>query len=343
MHGWLQLLLYLGLTLVVWAGLQYWRRLHVVEDTQGRPNAMVYSLYWPLLLGWLLFVRWQSHGIWQQQGDPWLAAEQLLPWVRAASIVLMTWAGVRLSHLMSLRVKGNQRLQVSDDKVDLLNLAVRVLLLFVALLSVLQVFGYSISGLLAIGGLGGIVIGFALKDIVANFLGGVILQLDRPFAEGDWIRSPDREIEGVVEAIGWRMTCIRTFEQRPLYVPNACFNDIVVENPSRMRNRRLHELVGVRYEDAQRLPQILAAIRHLLTEHAEIDQQRIVMVNFNQFGPSALEFFIYAYTKTVDWAHYHQVKESILFAVAEIIQQQGAQIAYPTQTLHLVSPEEPQA
>lgn len=68
-----------------------------------------------------------------------------------------------------------------------------------------------------------------------------MIYFDRPFKVGDWIRSPDRQIEGTVERIGWRMTIIRTFDKRPLYVPNSVFSSIVVENPSRMLNRRIYE------------------------------------------------------------------------------------------------------
>lgn len=66
---------------------------------------------------------------------------------------------------------------------------------------------------------------------------------------GDRIRSPDREVEGTVEEIGWRVTRIRTFDQRPLYVPNSAFASLTVENPSRMSNRRIHGVIGVGYDD----------------------------------------------------------------------------------------------
>ena len=115
---------------------------------------------------------------------------------------------------------------------------------------ILQSLGVSVSGLLAFGGIGGIAVGFAARDLLANFLGGLSIYLDRPFTVGDWIRSPDREIEGTVEEIGWRMTRIRTFDQRPLYVPNSIFASVALENPSRMNNRRIYETLGIRYEDA---------------------------------------------------------------------------------------------
>src|SRR5690606_30903944 len=92
-----------------------------------------------------------------------------------------------------------------------------------AMLVLLQSLGFSVSGVLAFGGIGGIAIGFAARDLLANFFGALMLYFDRPFAVGDWVRSPDREIEGTVEDIGWRLTRIRTFDQRPLYVPNSIF------------------------------------------------------------------------------------------------------------------------
>lgn len=61
--------------------------------------------------------------------------------------------------------------------------------------------------------------------------GGVTIYLDRPFSVGDWIRSPDQEIEGTIEHIGRRRTAIRTFDKRPFYVPNSAFTKISVENP----------------------------------------------------------------------------------------------------------------
>ena len=63
----------------------------------------------------------------------------------------------------------------------------------------MQTLGFSVAGVLTFGGIGGIAIGFAAQDMLSNFFGGLMIYLDRPFKIGDWVRSPDREIEGVVE------------------------------------------------------------------------------------------------------------------------------------------------
>lgn len=199
----------------------------------------------------------------------------------------------------------------------------------------LESLGVSVSGVLAFGGVGGIAIGFAARDMLANFFGGLMVYLDRPFSVGEWVRSPDRNIEGVVEDIGLRITRIRTFDKRPLYVPNAIFTNIVVENPSRMFNRRINESIGVRYDDFANVKKIVDQIRSMLENHEEIDQEQTLIVNFSQFNNSSLDIMVYIFTKTTSWVEYHAVREAVLLEIGRIIEENGAEIAFPTRTLHL--------
>lgn len=207
-------------------------------------------------------------------------------------------------------------------------------------LFVLQALGYSVEGVMAFGGIGGIAIGFAAQDILANFFGGLMIYLDRPFSVGDWIRSPDRNVEGTVEHIGWRLTVIRTFDKRPLYVPNSVFAKIAIENPSRMSNRRIYETIGVRYDDSAKVQAIVADVKAMLQAHNDIDQGQTLIVNFNAFASSSLDFFIYTFTRTTDWIEYHQIKEDVLMKIVAIVDAHGAEMAFPTSTLHIQSTPE---
>jgi MscS family membrane protein len=198
-----------------------------------------------------------------------------------------------------------------------------------------------VSGLLAFGGIGGIAVGFAAKDLLANFFGGLGIYLDRPFTVGDWIRSPDKEVEGTVEDIGWRVTRIRTFDQRPLYVPNSVFSQIAIQNPSRMFNRRIYETIGLRYEDAEKMARIVDEVRAMLEQHEAIDRNRTLIVNFVSFGASSLDFFVYTFTRTTAWVEFHAIKQDVLLKILDIIHANGADVAFPTRTLHVeaVQPE----
>ena len=206
-------------------------------------------------------------------------------------------------------------------------------------LFVLQALGYSVQGVMAFGGIGGIAIGFAAQDLLANFFGGLMIYLDRPFSVGEWVRSPDRDIEGTVEHIGWRLTVIRTFDKRPLYVPNSVFAKISIENPSRMSNRRIYETIGVRYDDADKVASIVADVKSMLQAHDDIDQQQTMIVNFNAFASSSLDFFVYTFTKTTNWIEFHRIKQDVLMKIMDIVVAHDAQMAFPTSTVHLQTEE----
>ncbi len=261
----------------------------------------------------------------------------ILPARKVGVIVLMTWFLVLLIKNAELNLMSpdyNEQ-PMDETTVSAIGKLLRMAVIITSVLVVLQSMGYSISGVLAFGGIGGIAVGFAAKDLLANFFGGLMIYLDRPFSVGDWIRSPDQEIEGVVEDIGWRLTRIRTFDKRPLYIPNSTFAHISLENPSRMTNRRIYETLGVRYSDASRLPEIISKTRDYLSQHPEIDTEQTMMVNFNKFASSSLDFFIYTFTKTTNWVRYHEIKEEVLLAVLDIIESAGAECAFPTSTLHI--------
>ncbi len=111
-----------------------------------------------------------------------------------------------------------------------------------------------------------------------------------------------------------------------------------------MSHRRIYETVGVRYDDASQIRLIVERVRTMLEQHPDIDASQTLMVNFNQFAPSSLDFFIYCFTKTTVWTEYHAVKEDVLLKAYDLITELGAEVAFPTQTLHLqVEPEDLQA
>ena len=226
---------------------------------------------------------------------------------------------------------------VDQTTTGALNKLGHLVVFIAAVLAIMQVLGFSISGLLAAGGVGGIAIGFAAKDLLANFFGGLTVYLDRPFNVGDWIRSPDKDIEGVVEMISWRHTRIRRFNKNPIYVPNSYFTTIAVENPSRMSNRRIKEMIGIRYDDIAAMADIVKDVKAMLREHKDIDTSKTLIVNFTAFNASSVDFMIYTFTKTLDWVEYHEVKQDVFLKVADIVAKHNAEMAFPTQTLHIAN------
>ena len=294
-------------------------------------DALIMAIIKPLsLLIWvvgLTFAAEMIHGVSEQ---PIFAAIE--PIRDVGVIFALAWFLVRF-------IGEAEKNLVSLQRVDLTtaNAFAKLLRISVIITSVLvglQTLGFSVSGVLAFGGIGGLAVGLAAKDLLANFFGGLMIHLDRPFSIGDWVRSPDKNIEGTVEDIGWRLTKIRTFDKRPLYVPNATFTTISVENPSRMSHRRIYETIGIRYDDMEQMSLIVTAVEAMLRAHPDIDDSQTLMVNFNQFADSSVEFFVYTFTHTTNWVAFHAIKQDVLLKISDIIAQHNAEIAFPTSTLH---------
>lgn len=287
-------------------------------------------------VAWLLGIAFAARIV---QAESQAAVFEVITPVRTIGVIAcLTWFLIRFIRnvqdgVMAARAARGEG--VDRTTVDAIGKLMRVSVLITAVLVGLQSLGFSISGVLAFGGIGGIAVGFAAKDLLANFFGGLMVYLDRPFVVGEWIRSPDKDIEGTVEDIGWRLTRIRTFDKRPLYVPNAIFAQIAVENASRMTHRRISETVGVRYDDLAVVAPLVADIKTMLQDHPGIDHNQTLIVNFVQFAASSLDIMIYTFTHTTNWIEFHAVKQDVMLKVADLVAQHGAEIAFPTRTLHL--------
>ena len=261
--------------------------------------------------------------------------------IRQLTFIVLTMVFlVRFITLAEARILDDLKLPTEDgqgrlDPTTLHALAklTRLSVVISAVLVALPTLGIEITALLAFGGVGGIAVGFAAQDLLSNFFGGLMIYLDRPFAIGDWIRSPDREIEGTVESIGWRLTVVRTFDKRPLYVPNSVFAKLALENPSRMTNRRIYETIGIRYKDAAKMDQIVQDVHAMLRAHEEIDQDQTLIVNFNGYGKSSLDFFVYTFTKTTNWVKFHEIKQDVMLRIIRIVHEHQADFAFPTTTV----------
>ena len=221
-------------------------------------------------------------------------------------------------------------IDVDESTYEAITKIIRLSVIITSGLIILQTFGFSISGVLAFGGIGGVAVGFAAKDMLANFFGGLMIYLDRPFRKGDWIRSPDRDIEGTVENIGWRQTSIRNFRKNVIYIPNSIFMNIVVENPSRMTHRRIREVIGLRYKDLPKMLTIVKEVKEMIASHGDIDHKQTTIVNFDSYNDSSIDFFIITYADTTEWAKYHEIKQDVLMKIGDIIDKNGAEIAFPT-------------
>src|SRR5690606_21054787 len=103
-------------------------------------------------------------------------------------------------------------------------------------------------------------------------------------------------------------------------------------------NRRIKETIGIRCDDASKMAAIVRDVKEMLQNHEEIDTSATLMVNFDAFAASSLNFFIYCFTKTTEWVRFHEIKQDVLLKILDIIASHGAEWAFPTSTLHIPEP-----
>lgn len=304
------------------------------QSTKGWDDAVTDALQQPLiLLIWIVGVAFAADIVQQQTAAPIFQAVR--PIRDIGVIAAITWFLIRLSRRIEANIVFRYKAAgepIDHSTIGTLGKLVRLSIIITATLAAFQTLGYGIAGILAFGAVSGIAIGFAAKDLLANFFGALMIYLDRPFRVGDWIRASDGNIEGTVESIGWRLTVVRTFDKRPVYIPNSLFTRIAIDNASRMDNRCIFQTISVRHKDIHNMDAMVKDVKSMLVAHKDIDDSLTIMVSVNAFSVSSIELLICAFTCTGDWVRYHEIKQDILLRIGKIISEHGAEITGSTAT-----------
>lgn len=307
---------------------------------QNWKASFVKALYRPLsAFVWIVAATYTldiiSHQFWHV--TLWTNPHQIL---HIGAIITFAWFLLRWNQnvVRFMVIKSKRRQIVMDqNKIDIIGKLITIIILFIAVLSLMEATNRSMQTLIAFGGIGGLALAFASQEVIANFFGGLMIYSTHPFSIGDWIKLPEKDMEGHVEEIGWYMTLVRSFDKRPIYVPNSTFSKVIVVNPSRMSHRRIKEILGIRYSDKPALKKIVADMKEMLYRHPDIDQNMLTMVHFSSYGTSSLDIDVSAYTQITDADGFAAVKEDVLFKLGDIITANGADLFTPTSVVEIPS------
>lgn len=223
--------------------------------------------------------------------------------------------------------------ELSKDIENFIVKTLKLIIIIVGGMSILQEWGINVTAFVASLGLVGMAFALAAKDTAANLFGSLVIFTDRPFKIGDWIQTPS--VEGVVEEIGIRSTKVRTFAQALVSVPNANIANESITNWSRMGKRRIRTRIGLTYATTTtQMQNILRDIREMLSHHQDVHQETI-MIYFDEFENSALGIFCYFFTTTTVWAEYLKVREDVNLKIMQIVEDNNASFAFPSQSLYI--------
>lgn len=191
--------------------------------------------------------------------------------------------------------------------------------------------GFDITALIASLGIGGIAVALAVQNILGDLFASLSIIVDKPFVHGDFIIVG--EYMGTVEKIGLKTTRIRSLGGEQLIFSNQDLLQSRIRNYRRMEERRVVFELGVTYQTASdHVREIPEMVRQIIEE---TDDVRFDRAHFNTFGDSSLKYEIVYWVLSPDYNVYMDIHQSIIFRLLERFREEGIEIAYPTQTVHV--------
>ena len=209
----------------------------------------------------------------------------------------------------------------------------RIVMLIIAFVAALALFGINVKTTLAGLGIGGLAIALAAQKSLENLIGGVSLLMDKAVHVGDFCEIGGRL--GTVEDIGLRSLRLRTLDQNLLVVPNGLLAQMQFENMKARPKLLINQTFSLRIEtQVEQLRFVLDAVQRMLNEHPAIESGTS-RIRVSDFAGAAFELELFAYAKTGDWAEFTAIRQDVILKIAEIVEAAGTRFAAPTRLTYL--------
>ena len=223
-------------------------------------------------------------------------------------------------------------IQTDEAIANILATVFRIIIIMLGFVTVAREWNYDISAFIASLSIGSLAVAFAAKDALANVFGSMIILLDKPFKIGDWIKA--NGIEGIVESVSFRSTCIRTFPQELVYVPNSLLSNTPITNFTMREKRRIDFTLGLTYSStASQIEELVAKLKEYLASNNKLYQDDI-RVHFVNYNDSSLDVRITCYARTGNQREYLDVLQEINLRIMGILEEVGVSCAFPSTSVY---------
>lgn len=219
--------------------------------------------------------------------------------------------------------------------VDWVVKAVRLVIAFIGVAIVLEMWGIQVGPLLAGLGLFGVAVALGAQDLFKNLIAGMAILSEKRFNKGETV-SVDG-LEGTVETIGFRSTSIRRGDKAPVFLPNSRLADGAVANLSRFTARQINWKISL---DHRVTVAGLRAVRQAIESYIkgnEAFSKDDVTVRIDSLTTGSIDMTVQCFTATPNGAAWQLAKEELALRIKEIVEEEGASFASPTQALTLTT------
>ena len=223
---------------------------------------------------------------------------------------------------------------------DLIDWGVRILKFIIFVIgaaAVLEVWGIKVGPILAGLGLLSVAVALGAQDLFKNLISGILILLEKRFQNGDWIKV-ENVVEGTVEKIGFRSTLVRRFDSSPVMVPNFNFAENAVTNFSNMQSRRIYWTIGLEYKTThEQLKNVRNEIESYIMNSGSFvkSSEQPLFVRIEKFSDSSIDLLIYCFVTTKVWGEWLSIKEELALEVKNIIENNKAGFAFPSQSIYI--------
>ena len=227
--------------------------------------------------------------------------------------------------------------KISKPLVDWTLRGLKIIIFILGIVAVLELWGIKVGPVIAGLGLFGVAVALGAQDLFKNLISGIMILMEGRFTVGDVILVSN-EVEGVVEQIGFRSTLVRRFDSTPVMVPNYKFAEQSVTNYTRRHHRRIRWLIGLEYKTSvEQLKKIREDISKLILNDSNFakNEHSSFFVRVDSFSESSIDMLVQAFTSTNDWGEFLKVKEELAVKIIEIINNNSASFAFPSQSLYI--------
>ena len=259
--------------------------------------------------------------------------------LRSSLIICLIWGVYNLcdaGHGLIMQLLKRSSLHIDETLAEMISALAHMICVMFGIVLVANEWDYDITAFVASLGIGAMAIAFAAKDSLANIFGSLVIITERPFVIGDWISA--NNVEGIVESITFRSTCIRTFYQELVYVPNNLLSNTPIINYTQRQKYRIQFMLGLTYSTTrEQMQEVCQQIRNLCERLDEIYNDGID-VNFFEFGDSSLNIRIVCYAKAPNNSVYLRAREKFNLEVMKILEENGVSCAFPSRSVYFETP-----